>query len=148
MKKKSLLIAIGFVFVLFCSSNVQAQTNEPYTEGPVWLVNYVQTKPGMYDRYLKDLSTHWVKMMREAKKEGIIMDFKLLTANRTSETDWDLMMLVEIKNYAVLDGIDKRFEAIAQKVLGSEDTQHQKVLSRADMRIEIGRKLSQELIFK
>ncbi len=148
MKKILLIIALGFSSILLFNVNADAQSDKPYTEGPVWMVNFVQTKAGMSETYLRDLSTHWVKIAKEAEAEGIIMDYKVLQSHPATPSDWDLMLLIEIKNYAVLDGIGKKMDALAEKLLGSEDTQHQTALSRNDMRILLGDKLAQELIFK
>ncbi len=148
MKKILLIIALGFSSILLFNVNADAQSDKPYTDGPVWNVYFIRTKAGMSETYLRDLSTHWVKIVKEAKAEGIIMDYKVLQSRPGSPSDWDLMLLVEIKNYAVLDSIGEKMDALSEKLLGSEDTQHKTALSRNDMRDNIGDKLAQELIFK
>ena len=146
--KKLILSTTGILFIIFSAASVRAQNNKPYKDGSVWLVSFVQTKPGMGDICLKDLSTHWVKMGEAAKAQGLVMDYKVLSANPAAKTDWDLMLMIEIKNYAALDGLNDKMDALALKLFGSEDTLHTSAVSRNDMRDLLGGKLTRELIFK
>jgi hypothetical protein len=148
MRKTIFITAVCISSFLFLHVNVNAQSDKPYTEGPLWMISFVQTKPGMGRTYLKDLSTHWIKMGEAAKAQGLVMDYKVLSAVPASKTDWDLMLMVEVKNYAALDGLDDKMDALANKLFGTEDVQHQSALSRNDMRELLGGKLAQELIFK
>ena len=51
---KKLLILTCSVVVSVCFSEiVRAQSDAPYTEGPVWDITMVKTKYGMTDDYLK-----------------------------------------------------------------------------------------------
>jgi hypothetical protein len=77
------------------------------------------------------------------------MDFKILSSQPASENDWDLLLMYEIKNHAALDGMREKTEALAKKVLGgNEETQHTQALSRNDLRVLQGGKLTQELDFE
>lgn len=149
MKKLLYVIVASALFLLFTSVKVNAQSSgKPYKEGTVWRIQYIKTKPGMGQMYLKDLSTHWVKVVEAAKKRGLITDYKVLISDPGSQTDWDLMLLVEHKNYADLDGMSDKVDALAKELLGTEDAQHQSAVSRNAMRDILGGKLAQELIFK
>lgn len=148
MKKTIFNSAIAFIILMISTVNVSAQSDRPYTDGPLWDVQFVHTKPGMTDLYLKNLSEGWVKQMRALKEQGVIMDYKVLTAQPASENDWDIMFLYEIKNHAVLDDIREKFEAINKKLFGAQDTQHKDAVSRNDLRVLQGSKITQELEFK
>jgi len=148
MKKLTTILTISLLVVLSLLVSAQAQSNKPYTEGTVWSVQYVQTKSGMGDTYLKDLSENWVKVVKEAQKEGLIMSYKVLSAQPSAKTDCDLMLLIQFKNYAALDGLSDKMDAIAKKVIGTEDKQHKDAITRNDMRDLLGGKMAQELIFK
>lgn len=147
MKKLSLRTSF-LLFILFSAITVQGQTDRPYTDGPLWQVQFVHTKPGMGDQYLKNLSEGWIKEMRAAKDAGLVLDFKVLAAPMASENDWDLLLMYELKNHAVLDGMRDQMEAISKKVFGTDETQHTEALQRNDLRVLQGGKLTQELIFK
>jgi len=80
MKRKILNFAFSIVLLIAGMGFSYAQTDKPYTEGPLWQVQFVHIKPGMGDLYLKNLSDGWVKVMRAAEAAGLISDFKILTA--------------------------------------------------------------------
>ena len=104
MKKILFSTEIVLFILMCCNQNILAQTDRPYNEGPLWQVQFVHTKPGMTQLYLKNLADGWVKEMRAAKDAGYIMDYKVFEAQPASENDWDLMLMYELKNYAMLDG--------------------------------------------
>jgi hypothetical protein len=87
--------------------------------------------------------------MRAAKDAGYIMDYKVLSAQPTSENDWDLMLMYEIKNYAMLDGANQKMDALSKKVFSADgNTLHTQAVSRNDLRVLQGGRLTQQLDFK
>ena len=149
MKKSLFMSAITVCIVLFNTQNVFAQSDKPYTDGPLWQVQFIHTKSGMTDLYLKNLSDGWIKLMRAAKDAGYIMDYKVLSAQPTSENDWDLMLMYEIKNYAMLDGANQKMDALSKKVFSADgNTLHTQAVSRNDLRVLQGGRLTQQLDFK
>ena len=149
MKKFIFTSAIVVLILMFCDQNIYAQSDKPYSEGPLWQVQFIRTKPGMTDLYLKNLSDGWIKEMKAAKDAGYIMDYKVFEAPPASENDWDLMLMYEIKNYAMLDGATEKMDALSKKVFGGDDnTMHTQAISRNDLRVLQGGRLTQELNFK
>ena len=55
-KTKRLQIVAVAALSLGIASLCSAQSDAPYTEGPVWTVTMVKTKTGMTDDYLKELA--------------------------------------------------------------------------------------------
>ncbi len=119
----------------------------PYTEGGVWNITLVKVKPGMLDDYLKNLIGEWKKENEQAKKEGLVLSYKVISAAAANKEDWNLMLMVEFKNMAALDEADAKFRAIASK-LATEEELKKGVHSRAEVREIIGDKLGRELILK
>ncbi len=148
MKKLLLNAAAALIVMLTFSNTVSAQSDRPYTDGPLWQVQFVNTKPGMNDLYLKNLAEGWVKEMRAAKDAGYIMDFKVLQSPNASGNDWNLMLMYELKNYAMLDGMNEKMRTLANKIFGNEETQHTSAVSRNDLRDLMGGRLTQQLDFK
>ena len=147
MKKLLFLFSLT-LFILMIQLTVSAQSSKPYTEGPVWNVQFIKTKPGMTLLYLRNLSDGWIKIMNEAKMEGLILDYKVFSGIPGSKDDWDLMLMYEIKNHAVEDGLTDKMESIRNKMFGSEDVQQKSAVARNDLRELLGGKITQELIFK
>jgi len=87
--KKITLLAI----LICCSLGFvqQAQAQENYTEGPVWVIDYYRTKPGKFDDYLKYLRSNYAKNVAKQKQAGIIVDSKILINPTVSgPDDWDV----------------------------------------------------------
>src|ERR1700760_1019064 len=122
MKKLLFFFSLTF-FILMTQLTLSAQSTKPYSEGPVWSVQFVKTKPGMMRLYLSNLNDGWIKIMTQAKADGLIMDFKVFSGVPGSKDDWDLMLMYELKNHAAEDGLSDKMEAMRNKMFGSEDVQ-------------------------
>jgi hypothetical protein len=146
--KKLLFFFSLTLCILMTQLTATAQTSKPYTEGTVWNVQFIKTKPGMTLLYLRNLSDGWIKIMKEAKMEGLILDYKVFSGLPGSRDDWDLMLMYEIKNHAAEDGLSDKVEVIRDKMFGSEDVQQKSAVARNDLRELLGGKITQELIFK
>src|SRR6266478_4917516 len=59
------LAALSLGFASVCS----AQSDAPYTEGPVWNITMVKAKPGMGDEYLKGLAKTFKGSLEDAREQ-------------------------------------------------------------------------------
>jgi hypothetical protein len=124
------------------------QTTAPYTEGGVWQITMVKTKPGMGDDYLKTLAKTFKAANDEAKKQGIITDYKILSGDAATTQDFDLLLMVEFPNMAAMDGLREKTEPIFDKIVGNEDQQRQLAVKRLEIREIMGGKLMREITLK
>jgi hypothetical protein len=145
LAKAALGIVLGAFF--FAAQPALAQ-DKPYKEGTVWGVSFIKVKPGMFDVYLRDLASQRKKLMEEAKKQGLIVSERMLVGSASSRDDWDLMLMIEYKNWAAFDGLSDKFDALALKIVGSEEKQLQTMVKRTEVREIIGEKTLQEITFK
>jgi hypothetical protein len=122
--------------------------DKPYTEGTVWTVSMIRVKPGLFDVYMRDVLPLRKKIDEEAKKQGLVVSSHTLSGNAMGRDDWDVMFLVEYKNWAAFDGLRAKYDAIAAKVVGTEEKQVQLMTKRGEEREIIGNKTMQELIAK
>jgi hypothetical protein len=122
--------------------------DKPYTEGTVWTVTMIRVKPGDFDVYMRDVLPLRKKIDEEARKQGLVVSSHTLSGSAVGRDDFDLMFLVEYKNWAAFDGLRAKYDAIAAKVVGTEEKQMQLMTKRADEREIIGSKTMQELIAK
>ena len=120
----------------------------PYTDGSVWDLTMVRTTEGMADDYLRSLGTTWKHMMDEAKKQGLVLSYKVISTNASGAGDWDLLLMVEYKNWAAFDGLSDKFEPIERKIIGTEDQTRQLMTKRLEIRHIVGGKTGQELLLK
>ncbi len=122
--------------------------DKPFKDGSVWSVTFVKVKPGMFDVYMKDLAVNRKKLMEQAKKDGLILSEKMLAGDSAGREDFDLILMVEYKNWGAFDGLSDKFRALAQKMVGSEDQQVQMMVKRTDVREIVGTKNMQEIFLK
>src|SRR5438309_11902419 len=125
-----------------------AQSTAPYTEGAVWQITMVKTKPGMSDDYLKALAKIFKSTNDEAKKQGIIKDYKILIGDAATQQDYDILLMVEYPNMAALDGLRDKTDPIGAKMVGSEDQQRQLAVKRLEIREIMGDKTMREITLK
>ena len=138
MKKFALLaLAIGFLAVA-----APALSQEHYTEGPVWRVNYLNVKPGKMGASLKDLRENFSKVSAVAKAQGLILDFKVyLNATSDAPDDWDIATAILYKSWGQLDGLAVQMDPITLKHYGSADAR----TKANDARLELWTVLSSNL---
>jgi hypothetical protein len=145
-KKLQAVMMTAFSFV--AASLCLGQSDAPYTEGPVWTITMVKTKAGMADDYLKNLAQIYKATNDEAKKQGIIMDYKILLGADSTPQDFDILIMQEFKNMAAFDGLREKTDPIARKLIGSEDVQRQGAVKRMEIREIMGNKLMREITLK
>jgi hypothetical protein len=137
-------IAIAIAFTGLC----RAQSDAPYTEGPVWTITMVKAKYGMTDEYLKGLAKTFKGALDEAKKQELVMDYKILLGEAATPQDFDILLMVESKNMAALDNAREKFDPIARKVEGTPDQQRATATKRLEIREIMGNKLMREITLK
>jgi hypothetical protein len=145
--KKLQIVALA-ALSLGIASVCPAQSDAPYTEGPVWNITMVKAKPGMGDEYLKGLAKTFKGSLDEAKKQNLILDFKILLGAAATPQDFDILLMVESKNMAALDNAREKFDPIARKVVGTTDQQQAMAVKRLDIREIMGSKLMREITLK
>jgi hypothetical protein len=139
---------VAAALTLGAASVCSAQSDAPYTEGPVWNITMVKAKPGMGDEYLKSLAKTLKLSLEEAKKENLILDYKILLGNAATPQDFDILLMVESKNMAALDNGREKFDPIARKIVGTTDQQQAIQVKRLDIREIMGTKLMREITLK
>jgi hypothetical protein len=138
------LAALSLGIASLCS----AQSDAPYTEGPVWNITMVKAKSGMTDEYLKGLAKTLKGTLEEAKKQNLVLDYKILLGNAATPQDFDILIMVESKNMAAQDDAREKFDPITRKVVGTTDQQQAIQVKRLDIREIIGTKLMREITLK
>ena len=145
---KSLILITGVVLCTAFAGLCSAQSDAPYTEGSVWSITMVKAKFGMGDEYLKGLAKTLKGTLEEAKKQNLVLDYKILLGNAASAQDFDILILVESKNMAALDNGREKFDPIARKTVGTTDQQQAIQVKRLDIREIIGTKIMREITLK
>ena len=151
MKLRVVILIAAFCVIAGYSdaqSSSTGSSSAPYTEGAVWDITMVKTKPGLDDDYLKSIAQTFKGVMEEQKKQDIIMDYKVLLGDSADRNDFNILLMIEYKNMAAFDGLRERTDPIMSKVMGSEDARRQLAVKRLDVREILGNKTMREVTLK
>jgi hypothetical protein len=146
--KKYLILVVSAALFMAWTGLCSAQSDAPYTEGTVWNITMVKTKPGMDDQYLKGLAKTFKGTLDEAKKQNLIISYKILIGDASTPNDFNILLMVESKNMAALDNGREKFDPIAKKIEGSVEEQEKTATKRLDIREIMGGKLMREITLK
>jgi hypothetical protein len=143
MKKLCRLV----VFLLLLTPALLAQ--EHYTEGPIWRIQLIRVKPTHMDDYLASLRKSTKPFIEEQKRQGMIVDYKVfLKETKHSPEDWDICVAIQYKNYAAMDGLAAKGEAVRDKVLGGKGPAQELSEKRAEIREIVSSELLEEIFLK
>lgn len=146
MKKPILLLLAALLTI--ATTLTRAEDEHAYTEGPVMVVSFVRTEPGMFDEYMRYLSKTYKHLMEESKKQGIVTDYAIYQARPRDPQDADLILTVTYKNMAALDNLQARSDPLIKQVFGSLPKASAASAERAKLRKDIGSQLVRQLILK
>ena len=148
MMKTRALGALAGLFALIAVTGVSVAADQPYQDGPVTMVSSIRTLPGMHDTYLRYLATTYRTNMEAAKKEGIVLDYRVYETTPRSPDDPNVYLTVTYKNMAALDGLDERMEPIMQRSFGDQAARSAAASDREKMRRQVGQEMIREVVFK
>jgi len=144
MKLFSLCLAIP---MLAFATGALAENTKVYKDGPVTDVSFIKIKPGQFDNYMKWLDGPYKKLMEAQIKAGLVSKYAVYSTEARTANDADIILSVTFPNMAALDKTDEA-DAIAAKVMGSNDEQSKATIERGPMREVLGSQLMRELILK
>ncbi len=102
MKIRVVILVTAFcAAAAYCDaqSTSASSSSAPYTEGGVWNVTMVKTKPGLDDEYLKSIAQTFRGVAEEEKKQGLIMDYKVLLGDSSDRNDFNILLMVESRTW-------------------------------------------------
>ena len=146
--KRTVSISLVVFLVTQCYSLRASAQDLPYKEGTVWDIAFVSTKPGMKNDYLKSLAANWRRIHEEAKKQGLILSYRILSGAAANEKDWDVMLMTEYKDMAALDGFEEKWGALQSRIFGSQQDVTTIYTKQGEMRKILGEKTVREVILK
>lgn len=148
MKHKNIFVCFLLVILLAVSAVVYAQVSRPYRNGSVWNVAFIRIKPGMDSAYLNYLATDWKRSQEAAKKEGLILSYKVLTTEAHGAGDFNVLLMTEYKDLATMEANEGKADALAQQVVGNDAKQMQGYKERLEIREVLQDRLAREIILE
>ena len=145
--KKPILLLLAAILTISASVS-RAQEDHAYTQGPVVVVSFVRTEPGMFEEYMRYLTTTYKHLMEENKKQGIITDYAVYQALPRDPKDADVILTVTYKNMAAFDTLQARTDPATKQAFGSLAKAASASADREKMRKQLGSQLIRQLILK
>ena len=140
-------IKLMILVLVIASSTASFAQTRTYKEGSVWSLQIIKSEYGQSVTYLNSLKTTWKSIMDEAKAQGLILSYKILSGASANPGDWDIMLMVEYKNLAAMEGNEDKWDVIQAKVVGDYDAQGKLRDNRVKMRSIYGGKLLREVVY-
>ena len=109
----SLLIALGANAQQFQNAPPAAPLN---ADKPVWALEFVKAKPGMFAATMGHLDDNWLRLRAEAKRQGAVLTYNRVAGEESSNSEWDILLMTEYKNQAAYNGREKLFDSILKRL--------------------------------
>lgn len=144
----------GLLVLALTAPSVSAIAQEHYTEGPVWVVSYYRVGDDQFENYMKYLRANVLPQDEEAKKQGLVLENKVLLKLPDGPDDWDVAFATLYRNAAeALDyskDRDEKGKAISEKhyKTADEDKQREVGRPRLAMRRYLGTRVLREVTLK
>ena len=119
-----------------------------WNDGPVVNVSAVRTVDGHFDDYMHWLATTWKQQEEAAKTAGLILSYDVLVVEARTPNDPDIYLVVRYKNWAALDNLGGKLDAVMSKIEGSVEKAHQSVAERDKIRTILGSETMQVAVLK
>lgn len=85
------------------------------SEKPVWTMESMKVKPGMFGITLAYLDDNWIRVREEAKRQGAVLSYRRIAEKGSQEDDREIVLLTEYKNQASYDAREKLFSSIRKE---------------------------------
>jgi hypothetical protein len=119
-----------------------------WNDGPVINVGAVRTVYGHFDDYMHYLATTYKKEQEAAKKAGLILSYRVIVVEPRGPQDPDILLVTEYKNWAALDHLGGKIDAINAQIEGSVEKSNQGAAERDKIRTILGSRTQQEALLK
>ena len=114
-------IAVAALAIALCAAPALAQQGSPNTTpGTVTRVVLIHIKSGHADQFWADLRQHQKAVYDEEKRQGIVTNYTVATKpTQDNPDDWNVALTLTYPNWAALDNLASRADAITLAHYGS-----------------------------
>jgi len=117
MHKRLPLAALA---LMLCTAPALAQQSPNTTPGTVTRVVLIRIKPGHADQFWADFRQHGKPVFDEEKRQGIVTNYTVATKpTLDNPEDWTVALTFTYPNWAALDNLVSRVDAITLAHYGS-----------------------------
>jgi hypothetical protein len=140
--------ATGALLALTTLTTTAYADGRDWNDGPVINVASIRTAEGHFDDYMHWLATTYKKQQEAAKKAGIITAWRVIVIEARGPNEPDILLVTEFKNWAALDHLGSKLDAVSVEVEGSVEKAAQADAERNKIRTVLGSRTQQEAILK
>ena len=133
-----ILCASGALLASTTFGTLAVADGRNYNDGPVINVSSIRTAEGHFDDYMAWLATGWKKQNEAAKKAGLITAYRVYTVEARGPHDPDIYLVIEYKNWAALDNLGGKMDALTVQTEGSLEKSAQADAERNKIRTVLG----------
>jgi len=109
MKSGSTGLILAFVACLAVSPAAVADHRET-----LLAADFVKTKEGHFEDYLRFLKANWVSARKEARKQGYVGSYRILTI--PSDGEWDVVLMTEYPTMERYNAREQNFKRIFERL--------------------------------
>jgi ribosomal protein S25 len=106
----------GLLLVSLLIVTVGGAHSTSKSENPVWTMESMKVKPGMFGITLGYLDDNWMRIREEAKRQGAVLSYQRIAEEGSQESDREIVLLTEYKNQAAYEAREKLFSSIRKEV--------------------------------
>lgn len=107
------LFSSFLLFSLFLAAGGRAQGP---ADSPVWTMEFVKAKPGMFGMTLGYLDDNWIRVRDVAKRQGAILSYSRIAEKGNEESDGNIVLLTEYRNQTAYETREALFDSIRKKL--------------------------------
>ncbi len=109
------IIAGSFLVFLLVVAGGAAQSPSD-TQKPVWTMEVLKVKPGMFGLALGSLDENWMRVRLEAKRQGAVLSYHRIADQDSRGNDPNIVLLTEFRDSAAYGAREKLFASIRKKL--------------------------------
>jgi len=104
------------VFLLIVASGGAQQFHRADGEKPVWTMEFIKVKPGMFGFTLGYLDDNWMRVREEAKRQGAVLSYHRIAEQGSGDSDRNIVLLTEFKNAPAYAAHEELFASIRKQL--------------------------------
>ena len=119
MQKRIFAILFFASLAMVSGGGAQSPSSD---EKPIWTMESIKVKPGMFAFTLGYLDDHWMRVREEAKRQGAVLSYHRIVEEDSRESERNIVLLTEYKNQAAYEDSREKLSALTHKRLHSFTT--------------------------
>lgn len=110
------VIFAGLLLISLLAVPGAAPQSPSDSDKPVWTMEILRVKSGMFGSTLGYLDDNWMSVRAEAKRQGTILSYNRFADQDSRKSDWNIVLLTEFKNSAAYNAREKLFASIRKQL--------------------------------